>query len=516
MNRRTFVKTTALGSLGMAAGIPAIAQTINTSDFAAITIDPEPQFELSPWLYMQFMEPLGVTDSSVEASWDHAKQCWKQELVDVTRELAPGMVRWGGLLSAYYRWKEGVGPRNQRKPMYNIVWGGMETNQVGTAEFVEFCKLVGADPLMCINFESEGDPQFLKTPMGDDRCGTAQEAAEWVDYCNNPDNALRKKHGFADPLRIKVWQIGNETSYSRNRFDRDTAVRKTMEFANAMRKADPTIRLIAWGENESTNNDRATEMINNLGDKIDYIAFHHMFDPGQPIRDNDYRKDPAKTWDVLMNACKIHERKIHRMREQVEPYKMPLALTECHFAVPGRNRCEVLSSWAAGCSYARMANVHERNGDLLKIATMADFCGTRWLVNAVMIPVPSGRPFLMPVAKVMALYRKYSGKEFLRTSSTSDLLDITGSRTGDTFYLHIVNTSRTKSVPVKFHINGKTILSAKAYEISEDPTYEIIRAENDLLSPKTKVVEVDKMYSVPPASVTAVELNTSTNTLIPS
>ncbi len=503
MNRRDFVKTTALSGLSLTAGMHGMAQNITALDPSTITIDPTPQFELSPWLYMQFMEPLGVTDSSVEASWDHTTHSWKQGLIDVTRELAPGMVRWGGLLSAYYRWKEGVGPRNQRKPMYNISWGGIETNQVGTAEFVEFCKLVGADPLMCINFESEGDPEFLKTPMGDDRCGTAKEAAEWVDYCNNPNNALRRKHGFADPLRIDVWQIGNETSYSNRRFDRDTAVRKTNEFADAMRKADPTIRLIAWGEN-----DRAAEMIERLGDKIDYVAFHHMFAPGLPVRDNDYRSDPAETWDVLMEAYKIHELKINRMREQVAPYKMPLAMTECHFALPGRNRCEVLSSWAAGCSYARMANVHERNGDLLKIATMADFCGTRWQVNAVMIPVPRGRPFLMPVARVMALYRRYSGKDYLKTSSPSDKLDITGSRTDDTFYLHIVNTSRRRSVPVRFQINGRTIISAKAFEIAEDPTYEILSAENDRLQPKTKDIELDKPYSVPPASVTAVMINT--------
>ena len=506
MNRRDFVKTTALSGLTLATGIPVNAQQTTAQGSNPITIDPNPQFELSPWLYMQFMEPLGVTDSSVEASWDHAKQCWKQGLIDVTKELAPGMVRWGGLLSAYYRWKEGVGARDKRKPMYNICWGGIETNQVGTAEFVEFCRLVGADPLMCINFESEGDPDFLKTPMGDDRCGNAQEAAEWVDYCNNPNNALRKSHGFADPLRIDVWQIGNETSYSNRRFDRDTSVRKTIEFADAMRKVDPSIKLIAWGEN-----DRAEAMIKNLGDKIQYIAFHNMFDPGRPIRDNDYRNDPAQAWDVLMNAYKLHERKLLRMREQVAPYKMPLALTECHFAVPGRNRCEALSSWAAGCSYARIANLHERNGDLLKIATMADFCGTRWQVNAVMIPVPSGRPFLMPVAKVMALYRKYSGKDYLNTSSASDLLDVTGSRTGDTFYLHIVNTSRNQSVPTKFQINGRTIVSAQAFEISEDPTYEILRAENDSLQPKVKTIEPDKSYIVPPASVTAVQLITTAN-----
>jgi alpha-L-arabinofuranosidase len=504
MKRRDFIKLATVSGLTLTTQTRETLSVADTTTAFPINIDPKPKFDLSPWLYMQFMEPLGVTDSSVEASWDHGRQRWKPELVDVTRELAPGMIRWGGLLSAYYRWKEAVGPRDQRKPMYNICWGGIETNQVGTAEFVDFCKRVGSDPLMCVNFESEGDPAFLKTPMGDDRCGNAQEAAEWVDYCNNPDNPLRKVHGFADPLRIDVWQLGNETSYGNKRFDRDTAVRKTIEFADAMRKVDPGIKLIAWGEN-----DRAEAMIKNAGDKIDYIAFHHMFDPGAPIRDNDYRNDPAKTWDILINAYKIHERKIDRMREQVAPYQVPLALTECHLAVPGRNRCEVLSSWAAGCCYARMANLHERHGDLLKIATLADFCGTRWQVNAIMIPVPNGHPYLMPVAKVMALYRKYSGRQFLQTTSASDLLDVTGSRSGDTFYLHIVNTSRTHSVSAEFRIDGMKIVSAKAYEISENPMYEIIRAENDRLQPKEKIIDLAKGYSVPPASVTAVELMTT-------
>ena len=53
-------------------------------------------------------------------------------------------------------------------------------------------------------------------------------------------------------------------------------------------------------------------------------------------------------------------------------------------------------TWAAGVSYARILNNHQRHGDLLKIATAADFCGTRWQNNAVMIPVPQGQPRLPP------------------------------------------------------------------------------------------------------------------------
>ena len=76
----------------------------------AVVIDPKPLFDISPHLYMQFMEPLGITDSSVEAAWDYERDDWRKDFVDTTRDLAPGMMRFGGLLSRYYKWREGIGP----------------------------------------------------------------------------------------------------------------------------------------------------------------------------------------------------------------------------------------------------------------------------------------------------------------------------------------------------------------------------------------------------------------------
>lgn len=231
--------------------------------------------------------------------------------------------------------------------MRNLVWGGIETNQVGTAEFVDFCRQVGAEPMICVNFGSEGYANWARTPKGEVRFADADEAAEWVDYCNNPLNRERIAYGFKEPFGVKIWQLGNQ-------------------------------------------------MIENAGDHFDYVAFHHMFDPDQGnknsvVFDNEYRKDPEAAWDILMNGYKIHEQKIFQIREQVAPSGKPLTLTECHYAIRGRNRGEILSSWAEGVSYARVMNVHERHGDLLKIATLADFCGTRWQVNAIMIPVSDGK-----------------------------------------------------------------------------------------------------------------------------
>ena len=82
---------------------------------------------------MQFMEPLGLTDSSVEASWDWDADAWRRDFVAATADLAPDVIRYGGLFSRYYKWREGVGPPARRPPMRNYVWGGWERNRVGTA-----------------------------------------------------------------------------------------------------------------------------------------------------------------------------------------------------------------------------------------------------------------------------------------------------------------------------------------------------------------------------------------------
>jgi len=181
VTRRDAVKALAAGVSGIALLAP------NAANGAAafrreLRIDLAPKFELSPYLFLQFMEPLGVTDGSVEAAWDHQRDDWRADVVEVTRELGPTMLRWGGIFTDFYRWREGVGPRERRRTMINAMWGGLESNQIGTVEFVGFAQKVQAEPLMCVNFESDGRTRY-KTVKGEVRTGDAREAADWVAYC---------------------------------------------------------------------------------------------------------------------------------------------------------------------------------------------------------------------------------------------------------------------------------------------------------------------------------------------
>jgi alpha-L-arabinofuranosidase len=495
------------GGISLAATQPTLTLRAQVTDAQHIALDPAPRFKLSPYLYMQFMEPLGATDGSIEAAWDHLRDEWRADVVEVTRELAPTMMRWGGIFGDFYRWREGVGPRDKRPPMLNLLWGGIESNQIGTTEFVDFSRRVGAEPLVCVNFESDGRRRYMKA-KGSVRTGDAKEAAEWVSYCNDPDSAERRAHGRVAQPAVKYWQIGNETSYDKLGFDIEAAARKTVEFATAMRRADPSIQLIGWGDSGW-----AARMIEVAGEHLQFLAFHHMFNPDsekQPVlRGESYRRDAEATWQQLMKAWEITDAKIRLMREQRGRHQMPLALTECHFAIPGRDRGDVNSTWATGVSYARILNNHQRHGDVLKIATAADFCGTRWQNNAVMIPVPQGqgRAYLQPVARVMKLYRHHIGGDAITVKRTPGALDIAASRSGDTVFLHVVNTERTRAVKASFQIEGHSIQSGRVFEIADDPVVEVTYLNSaEVMRVIEKPMRTPEMWEFPAASVSAVEL----------
>jgi alpha-L-arabinofuranosidase len=501
-------------SLGLLASGTSLLTTQPTATLLAqatsvptITIDPAPRFELSPYLYMQFMEPLGATDASVEAAWEHLRDDWRADVVEITRELAPPMLRWGGIFLDFYRWREGVGPREKRPPMLNLLWGGIESNQVGTAEFVDFARRVGAEPLICVNFESDGRQRYMNA-KGSVRTADAREAADWVRYCNETANSERRAHGHVAPHAVKYWQIGNETSYDKQGFDLETAARKTVEFARAMRAADKSIQLIAWGDSGW-----AGRMLEVAGEHVEMLAFHNMFNPDDAktpvLRGELYRRDAEATWQQLMKAWEVSDKKIRAMRESLGKHTKPLAMTECHFTVPGRDRGDVNSTWATGVAYARILNNHQRHGDLLKIATAADFCGTRWQNNAVIIPVPKnqGKAYLQPVARVMQLYRQHVGSHFIEVNRTPDGLDIVASRRGDTVYLHVVNTNRTRSVKANLQIAGHTMQSGRVFEVADDPMVEVtLLNSGEVMRVIEKRITDTNAWEFPAASVSAVEL----------
>ncbi len=474
-----------------------------------LKINSEKKHKISPYLYMQFMEPLSATDASVDAGWDYTENNWYPSLIEKVNELSPTMVRFGGTFAAYYHWKEGVGEYKNRIPMINHCWGGVYSNAVGTDEFINFCRLVNAEPLIVVNTESDGFDCWANPKNDTLRLGTADEAVEWVKYCNDIENSLRISNGNTTPFNVKYWQIGNETSYKicdNTGFKLDKCYEVTARFADKMKNADQTIKTIGWGDASYDGVNWCKKM--SEIDAVDMLAFHHHIggEKYSCLSGNDYRVNPDKTWEVLMDAYKDLDEHIKTMRADLG--KKRLAMTEGHFILDGRNRNEVLSSWAVGVAYARCLNTIMRHSDVLDIATMADFFGNVWQVNAIIIPGALKwqrfKPYLQPIGSVMALFKKHQG-EFALDVSYSGNVDAVASVTDNKIFIHVVNTNMNYAEKISLNIGDKKFKNGKMYYISENPTTEITMLNPDVFAVKSK--EIDGLnVNLPPATVAVIEI----------
>jgi alpha-L-arabinofuranosidase len=506
-NRREWLRsvgTASTAAMLRAGGGQAGSNTI-------ILVDPTPLFPISPHLYMQFMEPLGTTDGSVEAAWDYTIDDWRKDFIDTVSDLSPGLMRFGGNFSRYYKWREGVGPLQKRPWMRNYDWGGKETNRVGTHEFVSFCRRVGADPFYCVNFDGEGIAAFKRTREGD-RTGSAQEAADWVSYANDPDDAERKANGYREPCNIKLWQIGNETSYVKEAFPKQQAITKTIEFAKAMRARDPTIRLIGWGD-KGRGSDQlwAGDLLRQADDNVDLVAIHMM---GQSPKRSDtvlygmrYEADPDRAWQELLELSNRVEARIAELEETIaaEKSNAGIAITEGHLSLKPHNTNPILYEWLSAVYHARCLNIYQRHGARVKVATAADFNGTRWTVVAVQTPVPAGKTFLMPVASVARLFKRYSGEQGVTVKAAPSSLDIAASRTGNQVFLHVLNLDCRKFVDVSFEVAGKKVISGRVLEIApSDLRAYVSEDQPNSFQPVEKSLAAN--WRFPAASVSVVEL----------
>jgi hypothetical protein len=81
------------------------------------------------------------------------------------------VIRWpGGCFADRYHWRDGIGPRASRPRRFGRWSETTESNHFGTHEFMQFCRLIGAEPYFSANVGT----------------GTVEEFQQWVEYCNAP------------------------------------------------------------------------------------------------------------------------------------------------------------------------------------------------------------------------------------------------------------------------------------------------------------------------------------------
>lgn len=218
--------------------------------------------------------PPTLYGSSLEWA-DNGDRLWRPDLnapdpsaLSNAVALHPSLIRFPSGEADFYHWANGVGPVSQRPAAAPFPGQDPLPNNFGTAEALSFAGQAGSQMLMVANSGT----------------GTPAEAAAWVQFTN-----------ASHPGNVPYWEIGNEV-YNLLGYDAylvttppATYAAKFLQFAQAMRQVDPTIKLAAVGGDQGwlvnyPNWDQTVLTV--AGSQMDYLAVHDAFAPMNVFQPN--------------------------------------------------------------------------------------------------------------------------------------------------------------------------------------------------------------------------------------
>jgi hypothetical protein len=284
-----------------------------------------------------------------------------------------------------------------------------------------------------------------------------------------------------------------------------------------MRGRDPSLELIGWGDRGRNYPDLwAADLLHQGGEHLNYVAIHMMGQsPHRPdtlLRGNRYQQQPERAWQELLELSNNVERRITELEQVISSQgsRAGIAVTEGHLSLLPHNANPILYEWLSAVYHARSLNIYQRHGEAVKIATAADFNGTRWTVMAVQTPVPRGATFLMPVGSVARLFKRHNGTHSVAVPSAPSSLDIAASRSGNTLFLHVLNLEYSKPIEASFLVNGQRIRAGRVFEIApENLRQSVSEIDPDVFRPREQTLPLGSsaQWRFPAGSVTALELD---------
>jgi alpha-N-arabinofuranosidase len=271
-----------------------------------------------------------------------------------------------------------------------------------------------------------------------------------VEYCNSAGNThfayLRRTHGRAEPYGVKLWGVGNEL-YGKWQIgyctDGTECARRTVEFANEMRKVDPDIKLVAVGCEDPEWN---LQMVRDAGECFDYLSVHIYIGVEKP-----YRELAAVSVNVEQRLNAVYS----LVQSARQKYKIErgirLAFDEWNVWYPQAKAplLEQVTSMGDAVLTGGILNTLHRLCGKVPIGGFAQTVNVLPLI----ITASDGRMVLTPQYHVFKMYSSAAGKHVLRTVTdspaylSSDLgeyvpfVDLTATLTenGRAIYLYIIN-----------------------------------------------------------------------------
>lgn len=243
----------------------------------------------------------------------------RTDVVNALKEMKVPVLRWpGGCFADEYHWRDGIGPKENRKKIINTHWGGVvEDNSFGTHEFFELCRQLECETYINGNLGS----------------GTVQEMSEWVEYMTfegvSPMAELRKKNGHEAPWKVDYFGVGNENWGCGGNMNPDFYANEYRRYQTYVRdyKADHHISKVCCGANvddyEWTREVLATCFKHSLPFQhgfMDGLSIHYYTHPeGWEIKGSATDFD-EKVWYKTMSKTLFMEELINRHGAIMDEY----------------------------------------------------------------------------------------------------------------------------------------------------------------------------------------------------
>jgi len=142
------------------------------------------------------------------------------DLLNMLEELKPGFVRFpggclveGDSLENAYRWKDTIGPVEERKANYNL-WGYHQSYGIGFFEYLLLSEHLEAEPIPIFNSGMSCQVRGAEYCPIDEMDEWIENVLDFIEFANGPKNSLwgskRVELGHPEPFNVKYIGIGNE------------------------------------------------------------------------------------------------------------------------------------------------------------------------------------------------------------------------------------------------------------------------------------------------------------------